>query len=49
MLAGIVLQAFATPKPSHRTSAWYSVIHHPKTRRFELPNGIALYIILGCA
>jgi hypothetical protein len=31
MLAGIVLQAFATPKPSQRTATWYSVIHHSKS------------------
>jgi hypothetical protein len=29
MLASTVLQALATPKPSHRTATWYSVIHHP--------------------
>jgi hypothetical protein len=39
MLAGIVLQAFATPKPTHRTATWYSVTHHPKTHvsRYTLP------------
>jgi hypothetical protein len=31
MLAVIVLQAFATPKPFCRTATCYSVIHHPKS------------------
>jgi hypothetical protein len=48
MLAGIVLQAFATPKPSHRTATWYSVIHDPKSHISSCPlsSGIALYTTL---
>jgi hypothetical protein len=36
MLAGIVLQASATPKPSHRTATRYSAIHHSQLTRFQL-------------
>jgi hypothetical protein len=38
MVAGIVLQAFATPKPSHWTATWYSVIYDPKSL-FQLSTG----------
>jgi hypothetical protein len=51
MLADIVLQAFATPKPSHRTATWYSVIHRPKSHVSSCPlsSGITLYTTLGSA
>jgi hypothetical protein len=51
MLADIVLQAFATPKPSHRTATRYSVIQHPKSHDSSCPlsNGATLYSTLGGA
>jgi hypothetical protein len=51
MLAGVVLQVFTTPKPSHQTATWYSVIHHPKSDVSNCPlsSGIILYITLGGA
>jgi hypothetical protein len=51
MLAGILLQAFATPKPSHRTAIWYSGIHDPKSHVSSCPlsSGITLYTTLGGA
>jgi hypothetical protein len=51
MLAGIVLQEFATSKPSHRTATWYSMIHHPKSHVSSCPlsSGVTLYTTLGGA
>jgi hypothetical protein len=51
MLAGIVLQAFATPKPSHWIITWYSMIHYPKSYVSSCPlsSGFALYTTSGGA
>jgi hypothetical protein len=51
MLAGIVLHAFATPKPSRRTATWYSMFLHPKSHVPSCPlsSGIALHPTLGSA
>jgi hypothetical protein len=50
-MAGIVHQAFAIPKPSHRTATWYSVVHHPKSHVSSSPlsSGVAIYTTLGGA
>jgi hypothetical protein len=49
MLAGIVLLAYITPKASHQTTTWYSMIHLPKSHILNCPlsSGIALYTTSG--
>jgi hypothetical protein len=50
-MAGMVLQAFTTPKQSHRTATWYSAIHHskPHISGCLLSSGVALNTTFGGA